>query len=48
MKYCVALFLFMTAAVFEMKAEVDPKFQIYLCFGHSYMQGGIPSEDLDM
>ena len=48
MKYCVALFLFMTAAVFEMKAEVDPKFQIYLCFGQSNMEGGMPAESVDM
>lgn len=48
MKYCVALFLFMTAAVFEMKAEVDPKFHIYLCFGQSNMEGGVPAESLDM
>ena len=48
MKYCVALFLFMTAAVFEMKAEVDPKFHIYLCFGQSNMEGGVPAEGVDM
>ncbi len=48
MKYCVALFLFMTAAVFEMKAEVDPKFHIYLCFGQSNMEGGVPAESVDM
>ena len=48
MKYCVALLLFLTAAVFEMKAEVDPKFQIYLCFGQSNMEGGSPAEPVDM
>ena len=48
MKYCVALFLFMTAAVFEMKAEADPKFHIYLCFGQSNMEGGVPAESVDM
>ena len=48
MKYCVALFLFMTAAVFEMKAEADPKFHIYLCFGQSNMEGGMPAESVDM
>ena len=48
MKYCVALFLFMTASVFEMKAEVDPKFHIYLCFGQSNMEGGVPAESVDM
>ena len=34
--------------VFEMKAEVDPKFQIYLCFGQSNMEGGVPAESIDM
>ena len=48
MKYCVALFLFMTASVFEMKAQVDPKFHIYLCFGQSNMEGGVPAESIDM
>ena len=47
MKYCVALLLFLTAVVFEMKAEVDPKFQIYLCFGQSNMEGGVPAENID-
>ena len=47
MKYCVALF-FMMASVFEMKAEVDPKFHIYLCFGQSNMEGGVPAESVDM
>ena len=48
MKYCVALFLFMMASVFEMKAEVDPNFHIYLCFGQSNMEGGVPAESIDM
>lgn len=48
MKYCVALFLFMTASVFEMNAEVDHKFHIYLCFGQSNMEGGVPAEGVDM
>lgn len=38
----------MSAAVFEMKAEVDPKFHIYLCFGQSNMEGGVPAESVDM
>ena len=33
--------------VFEMKAEVDPKFQIYLCFGQSNMEGGVPAEGVE-
>lgn len=38
----------MSTAVFEMKAEVDPKFHIYLCFGQSNMEGGVPAESVDM
>lgn len=48
MKYCGALLLFLTASVFEMKAEINPKFQIYLCFGQSNMEGGVPAEGVDM
>lgn len=48
MKYCVVSFFLMTLSVFEMRAEVDPKFQIYLCFGQSNMEGGVPAESIDM
>lgn len=48
MKYCVVSFFLMTLSVFEMKAQVDPKFQIYLCFGQSNMEGGVPAESIDM
>jgi hypothetical protein len=47
MKYFVYLLL-MTASIFEMKAEVDSKFQIYLCFGQSNMAGDAPAEAVDM
>ena len=48
MKYCVVSFFLMALSVFEMKAEVDPKFQIYLCFGQSNMEGGSPAEAVDL
>ena len=48
MKYCVVCLFLLTASVFEMRAEVDPKFQIYLCFGQSNMEGGVPAESVDM
>lgn len=48
MKYCVVSFFLMALSVFEMRAEVDPKFQIYLCFGQSNMEGGVPAESIDM
>lgn len=48
MKYCVACLFLLTASVFKMKAEVDPKFHIYLCFGQSNMEGGVSAESVDM
>ena len=47
MKYCVVCLFLLTASVFEMKAGVDPKFQIYICFGQSNMEGGSPAEAVD-
>ena len=41
------LFLMMVS-VFDMKADVDPTFQIYLCFGQSNMCGDAPAEAVDM
>jgi hypothetical protein len=38
----------MTVSIFEMKAQVDPQFHIYLCFGQSNMEGGVPAESIDM
>ena len=48
MKYLVTYLFLMMVSVFEMKAEVDPKFQIYLCFGQSNMCGDAPAEAVDM
>lgn len=46
MKYFVVFLLMFPT--FEMKAEVDPKFQIYLCFGQSNMSGGSAAEAVDL
>lgn len=48
MKHCIVCLFLMALSVFEMKAEVDPKFQIYLCFGQSNMSGDAPAEAMDM
>jgi len=48
MKYCVVYLFMMMASVFEMKAGVDPKFHIYLCFGQSNMAGGSRAESIDL
>ena len=37
----------MMASVLEVKAEVDPHFHIYLCFGQSNMEGAMPPEGID-
>ena len=47
MKSCVVFLFLLMIPTFEIKAEVDPKFQIYLCFGQSNMVGGSPAEPVD-
>ena len=37
----------MMVSVLEVKAEVDPNFHIYLCFGQSNMEGAMPPEGID-
>lgn len=48
MKYFVVFLFLLMFPTFEMKAEVDPKFQIYLCFGQSNMSGGSAAEAVDL
>lgn len=48
MKNCVVLLFLLMIPAFEMKAEVDPKFHIYLCFGQSNMSGGSNAEPVDL
>ena len=48
MKYVIAYLFLMTMSVLEIKAEVDPNFYIYLCFGQSNMEGNAPPEAIDM
>lgn len=47
MKYLITCLIFMTASVLEVKAEADPHFHIYLCFGQSNMEGAMPPEGID-
>ena len=48
MKYRLVILFLLIISAFEIKADVDPKFQIYLCFGQSNMSGGSPAETVDM
>lgn len=48
MRYCFVFLLVMMCSVFDGKAQVDPHFQIYLCFGQSNMEGGSPYEASDL
>jgi hypothetical protein len=48
MKYVITYLFLLMASVLEVRAEVDPKFQIYLCFGQSNMAGDAPAEAVDM
>ena len=47
MKYLITCLILMTASVLEVKAEADPHFHIYLCFGQSNMEGAMPPEGID-
>lgn len=47
MKYRITFLFLLMASAFEMKAGVDPNFQIYLCFGQSNMSGGALAESVD-
>ena len=48
MKYIVIFLFFIVTSVSNAKAEVDPNFYIFLCFGQSNMEGASPPEDIDM
>lgn len=48
MKYLVSLLILMVVSVSRVKAEVDPNFYIFLCFGQSNMEGASPPEAIDM
>lgn len=43
----IASSLLMTASLFCVKAEVDPDFYVYLCFGQSNMEGNAAWETVD-
>lgn len=48
MKYSIVSLVLMLVSVLEIKAEADPKFHIYLCFGQSNMEGAAPPEPADL
>lgn len=47
MKKVVLMMTLMAAMLLEVKAEVDPNFYIYLCFGQSNMEGNATPESID-
>jgi hypothetical protein len=48
MKYLVTSLFLLVVSALDVRAEVDPNFYIFLCFGQSNMQGSSPPEDVDM
>lgn len=46
-KRIIASSILMTASLFCVKAEVDPNFHVYLCFGQSNMEGNAAWETVD-
>jgi hypothetical protein len=48
MKYLIAFLSLMVVSVSNVRAEVDPNFYIFLCFGQSNMEGALPPEDVDI
>jgi len=47
MKHFIAYLVIMFASALEIKAEVDPNFYIFLCFGQSNMEGAALPEPVD-
>ena len=48
MKHLLVYLILLFAPVLEIRAEVDPNFYIFLCFGQSNMEGAAMPEDQDM
>ena len=48
MKRVLCILSFLASVTFQIKAEVDPNFYIYLCFGQSNMEGHAEPEEVDM
>ena len=48
MRHVIAYIFLMICSVFDVKAEADTKFYVYLCFGQSNMEGNAPPEGVDM
>ena len=47
MKKILYAILFVALPIIQMKAEVDPNYYIYLCFGQSNMEGNAAAESID-
>ena len=47
MKKIVLMITLLAAMLPDVKAEVDPNFYIYLCFGQSNMEGNATPESID-
>ena len=47
MRYFIVSIFLLSFSASEIKAQADPKFQIYLCFGQSNMEGGANPESVD-
>ena len=47
MKHFLLYLLLLFVSVSEVKAEVDPNFYIFLCFGQSNMEGAAMPEPVD-
>ena len=48
MKFFVTCLIMLIASASSVKADVDPNFYIFLCFGQSNMEGASPSEGVDV
>lgn len=48
MKRTLFVLSLLASSIFPIKADIDPNFYIYLCFGQSNMEGAAKAEDIDM
>jgi len=48
MKHCILTAIMLLCCVLGAKAEVDPNFYIYICFGQSNMEGNAQWEAQDV
>lgn len=48
MKRILFILSLLASSILPIKADIDPNFYIYLCFGQSNMEGAAKAEDIDM